>query len=59
MPGGGAVFSVGSIGWSLCLGEQGGDNNVARPSTNALRHLLSTPGEDKTAVAPLAWPLDP
>jgi N,N-dimethylformamidase len=41
LPGGGAYFSVGSIGWSLCLPHDDGDNDIARLTTNALEHLLS------------------
>ncbi|GLZ51633.1 N,N-dimethylformamidase beta subunit family domain-containing protein [Actinomycetospora sp. NBRC 106378] len=30
LPGGGAVFSVGSIGWSTAMSHDGGDNDTAR-----------------------------
>lgn len=35
-PSGGAVFSVGSIGWCGCLLAEGGDNTVARVTGNVL-----------------------
>jgi N,N-dimethylformamidase len=35
-PGGGAVFSVGSISWFGALARDGGDNDVARITTNVL-----------------------
>tara|TARA_B100000676_G_C18088287_1_gene857047 strand:+ start:1348 stop:3576 length:2229 start_codon:yes stop_codon:yes gene_type:complete len=39
-PGGGAVFSVGSIAWGASLPHNGWDNNVARVSENVLRRFL-------------------
>jgi N,N-dimethylformamidase len=39
-PGGGAVFSTGSIAWSASLPHNGWDNNVARVSENVLRRFL-------------------
>ncbi len=39
-PGGGAVFSTGSIAWSASLPHNGWDNNVARLSENVLRRFL-------------------
>lgn len=38
-PGGGAVFSTGSIAWSGSLGSFGYDNNVAAISNNVLRRF--------------------
>lgn len=38
-PGGGAVFSVGSIAWSGSLPWNGWDNNVARITANVLRRF--------------------
>ncbi len=38
-PGGGAVFSVGSIAWSGSLPYNGYDNNVARLTANVLRRF--------------------
>ena len=39
-PGGGAVFSVGSIAWGASLPHNGFDNNVARISANVVRRFL-------------------
>jgi len=39
-PGGGAVFSVGSIAWAASLSHNGYDNNVSRISTNVVRRFL-------------------
>jgi len=39
-PGGGAVFSVGSIAWGASLPHNGYDNNVARISENVVRRFL-------------------
>ncbi len=39
-PGGGAVFSVGSIAWSASLPHNGYDNNVSRISANVVRRFL-------------------
>ena len=39
-PGGGAVFSTGSIAWSASLPHDGWNNNVARISENVLRRFL-------------------
>jgi len=45
-PGGGAVFSVGSIAYPGSLGHNGFDNNIARLTTNVLvRFLDPTPFE--------------
>jgi N,N-dimethylformamidase len=41
LPGGGAVFSVGSISWCGALGVAGGDNPVARATLNVLARLSS------------------
>ena len=41
-PGGGRVFSVGSIAWSGALLVNGGDNGVSRVTRNVLRGFLST-----------------
>jgi N,N-dimethylformamidase len=49
LPGGGEVFSVGSVSWAAALGWQEGDNNVDRLSTNVLRTLLAP--RPLTAVA--------
>jgi N,N-dimethylformamidase len=38
-PGGGSVFSVGSIAWSASLSHNGYDNNVARVTANVLREF--------------------
>ncbi len=38
-PGGGAVFSVGSIAWCACLSADGYDNTVARVTGNVLRRF--------------------
>ena len=37
---GGAVFSVGSIGWSAAMAWDGYDNDVARMTGNVLRRFL-------------------
>jgi len=39
-PGGGQVFSTGSISWASALGWNGGDNNVDTITTNVLRAFL-------------------
>ncbi len=41
-PGGGRVFSVGSIAWSGALLVNGGDNGVSRVTRNVLQGFLST-----------------
>jgi N,N-dimethylformamidase len=41
LPGGGEVFSVGSVSWAAALGWRSGDNNVDRLSTNVLRTFLA------------------
>jgi N,N-dimethylformamidase len=38
-PGGGAVFSTGSINWAASLAHKGYDNNVARITENVLRRF--------------------
>ena len=48
-PGGGAVFSVGSISWFGALARDGYDNDVARITTNVLRRFV-----DPTPFAPPA-----
>ncbi|MFK7939177.1 MAG: N,N-dimethylformamidase beta subunit family domain-containing protein [Roseovarius sp.] len=40
-PGGGAVFSVGSIAWAASLPHNGYDNNVATLTGNVIRRFLS------------------
>jgi len=39
-PGGGAVFSVGSIAWAASLPHNGYDNNVSRITANVVRRFL-------------------
>ena len=39
-PGGGRVFSVGSIAWCACLSANGYDNTVARVTGNVLDEFL-------------------
>jgi N,N-dimethylformamidase len=41
-PGGGAVFSTGSIAFVGALGHMGYDNNISRLTRNVLRRLLDT-----------------
>ena len=41
-PGGGAVFSVGSIAWSTAMTHAGGDNDTARVTGNVLDRFLSS-----------------
>ena len=41
-PGGGAVFSVGSIAWGASLPHNGYDNNVSRISGNVVRRFLDS-----------------
>jgi N,N-dimethylformamidase len=49
-PGGGAVFSAGSITWGGSLAHNDYENGVARLSENALRRFLDTPrGEPVTS----------
>jgi N,N-dimethylformamidase len=43
-PGGGSVFSVGSIAWSTSLSYAGYDNNVARLTGNVLREFARRGG---------------
>ncbi len=50
-PGGGAVFSVGSIAWPTSLLHAAGDNNVARITANVLSRFLD-PAEIVIAQAP-------
>jgi N,N-dimethylformamidase len=40
-PGGGAVFSVGSIAWAASLPHNGYDNNVSTLTGNVIRRFLS------------------
>lgn len=42
VPGGGAVFSVGSINWIASLPHNGFANNVSRVTENVLRHFAAT-----------------
>ena len=39
-PGGGRVFSVGSIAWCGCLSANGYENTVARVTGNVLEEFL-------------------
>ena len=41
LPGGGEVFSVGSVNWAASIGWNDGDNNVARLTTNVLNRFLA------------------
>jgi N,N-dimethylformamidase len=43
-PGGGAVFSVGSIAWSTAMTHKGGDNDVSRITGNVLDRFRDHPG---------------
>jgi N,N-dimethylformamidase len=43
-PGGGAVFSVGSIAWSTAMTHAGGDNDTARITGNVLDRFRDAPG---------------
>ncbi|MCI2421645.1 hypothetical protein MOQ72_29845 [Saccharopolyspora sp. K220] len=43
-PGGGAVFSVGSIAWSTAMTHNGGDNDTARVTANVLDRFRDTDG---------------
>ncbi|MCW0214875.1 MAG: hypothetical protein OJJ54_16070 [Pseudonocardia sp.] len=43
-PGGGAVFSVGSIAWSTAMSHRGGDNDTARVTGNVLDRFRDDPG---------------
>jgi N,N-dimethylformamidase len=43
-PGGGAVFSVGSIAWTTAMTHAGGDNHTARITGNVLDRFRGTPG---------------
>ncbi len=43
-PGGGAVFSVGSIAWSTAMTHNGGDNDVSRITANVLDRFRDEPG---------------
>ncbi|MFC5236753.1 N,N-dimethylformamidase beta subunit family domain-containing protein [Pseudonocardia zijingensis] len=43
-PGGGAVFSVGSIAWSTAMTHNGGDNAVSRITANVLDRFRDEPG---------------
>jgi N,N-dimethylformamidase len=43
-PGGGAVFSVGSIAWSTAMTHKGGDNDVSRITANVLDRFRDEPG---------------
>ena len=49
-PGGGAVFSVGSIAWSNAMTHNDGDNDVARLTGNVLDRFRDNPGD---VLAPL------
>ncbi len=50
-PGGGAVFSVGSISWFGALARNGYDNDVARLTANVVERFADP--------APFAPPTDP
>ena len=41
LPGGGAVFSVGSMTWIGALDHQGYDNDVARITGNVIRRFMN------------------
>ncbi|GLY70370.1 N,N-dimethylformamidase beta subunit family domain-containing protein [Amycolatopsis taiwanensis] len=43
-PGGGAVFSVGSIAWSTAMTHKGGDNDTARMTANVLNRFRDATG---------------
>ncbi|OZM77510.1 N,N-dimethylformamidase beta subunit family domain-containing protein [Pseudonocardia sp. MH-G8] len=43
-PGGGAVFSVGSIAWSTAMTHENGDNDVSRITANVLDRFRDEPG---------------
>ncbi|MHA6628019.1 N,N-dimethylformamidase beta subunit family domain-containing protein [Pseudonocardia sichuanensis] len=43
-PGGGAVFSVGSIAWSTAMTHKSGDNDVSRITANVLDRFRDEPG---------------
>ena len=43
-PGGGGVFSVGSITWCACLSHRGYDNPVSRMTENVVRRFLGEGG---------------
>lgn len=43
-PGGGAVFAVGSIGWTTAMSHAGGDNAVARVTGNVLDRFRTADG---------------
>ena len=48
-PGGGAVFSVGSINWIASLPHNGFANNVSRITENVLRRFVAREGEGNHA----------
>jgi N,N-dimethylformamidase len=51
VPGGGAVFSVGSISWAGAMALDDFDNPVARVTTNVLRRFVAAVdpfGEERT-----------
>ncbi len=59
LPGGGEVFSVGSVSWAAALGWEAGENNVSVLSTNVLRCMLArsresaaTPGDRQPQLPP-------
>lgn len=52
-PGGGAVFSVGSISWVGSLSHNQYDNNVSRITENVLRSFLEQPRSDRQESAVL------
>jgi len=50
---GGAVFTTGSIAWSMALAHQGYDNNVSRITGNVVRRFLdAAPFDGFAAAAP-------
>ena len=53
-PGGGAVFSVGSISWTGSLSHNQYENNVSRITENVLRRFL-----DQAPFVPVIRPDEP
>jgi N,N-dimethylformamidase len=47
LPGGGEVFSVGSVSWAAAMGWNHGDNNVARLTSNVLGGFLARGPQDR------------
>ncbi len=46
LPGGGEVFSVGSVNWAASIGWNDGDNNVATLTSNVLHSFLADGAKD-------------